>query len=241
MRPRRFPPNYSPTVVASTEKANLCCKRNAQRTFLPLSNCYYLFINKQDNMGRGKKYDSVETEKLCLAWCHASNNPVVGNEQKSGSFWNEVQQKFVALTPANYVPGTYKDREATALQKYLQKHVFPSVNKFPHQLCRVKEAKLTGGLSDLELINIAVALHLGKIKEPLYDYRKFESEVHWPYYTAWLKVLRLEPKWKPPGLGSTITDSNNANGSDDVVGEVGEQGTGSSEETRSGQKIRRVI
>jgi ribosomal protein L15 len=55
---------------------------------------------------------------------------------------------------------TYKDREseAMAIQNYLGKHVFPSANKFSDSFRRVQHANLTGGLSDLELINIAVAI-----------------------------------------------------------------------------------
>jgi hypothetical protein len=181
-------------------------------------------------MGRGKQYGRKESKLLALAWIKASTNAAVGTAQRSSTMWESVHEKFVALSPDNYPPGTYKDREVSAIKNHLTKHVFPSVNKFSECLTRVNAANLTGGLSDLEKINIAVSIHVGKVKEPLYNYRGFESKVHWPYFSAWYDVLRLEPKWQPTGIGRTSVDSSNTSGSnsnDDNV--VGEQGTGNTE------------
>ena len=50
-------------------------------------------------MGRGKKWDIEETEKTCLAYVQASNNPAVGSAQKADRFWAEVQQKLADSRP----------------------------------------------------------------------------------------------------------------------------------------------
>jgi hypothetical protein len=91
-----------------------------------------------DKMGRGKKWDGPETEAGCAGWAQASNNPVVGAYQKSDKFWADVFQKFVALSPTDLPPGTYRHRSIKALESYLKDQVFPSVNKFQIALRRVK-------------------------------------------------------------------------------------------------------
>ena len=48
-------------------------------------------------MGRGKKYDIEETEKICLAYVQASNNPAVGSAQKADRLWDTVMQKLADL------------------------------------------------------------------------------------------------------------------------------------------------
>ena len=110
-------------------------------------------------MGRGKKYDIEETEKICLAYVQASNNPAVGSAQKADRFWAAVLQKLADLSPTDCPPGTYKHRSVAAIQCYLKENVFPSVNKFQKSLRRVHAANLTGGLAEMEKINIAVAMH----------------------------------------------------------------------------------
>ena len=59
-------------------------------------------------MGRGKKYDIEETEKICLAYVQASNNPSVGSAQKADRFWDTVMQKLANLSPTDRPPGTYR-------------------------------------------------------------------------------------------------------------------------------------
>ena len=91
-------------------------------------------------MGRGKKWDIEETEKTCLAYVQASNNPAVGSAQKADRFCAEVQQKLADLSPTDCTPGTYKHRSVEAIQCYLKERVFPSVNKFKICLRRVYAA-----------------------------------------------------------------------------------------------------
>jgi hypothetical protein len=73
-------------------------------------------------------------------------------------FLGDVLQKFVNLSPPDCPAGTYKDRKAEGVKAYLKEHVFPSVHKFSSNLRIVNATNLTRGLSDLEKINIAVAM-----------------------------------------------------------------------------------
>ena len=161
-------------------------------------------------MGRGKKYDSLETEKLCLAYVKASNDPTrIGADKQDDGFWALVQQKLIDVSPTNCLPGTYKHRSVEAFKTYLREQIFPSVNKFLIILRRVHTAHQTAGLTELEKINIAVAIHLGKIEEPDRNYRIYESVANWKPFTAWYNVLRKEPKWNPTWL-VVVQQENNA-------------------------------
>ncbi|KAJ0501784.1 putative glutathione transferase [Helianthus annuus] len=54
---------------------------------------------EQENLttGRGQTWTSIEELALARAWTNTSTCPIVGNNQKSGSFWKEVCNKFHAL------------------------------------------------------------------------------------------------------------------------------------------------
>lgn len=161
-------------------------------------------------MGRGKKYDSLETEKLCLAYVKASNDPRrIGADKQDDHFWALVQQNLVELSPTNCLPGTYKHRSVDAFKIYLREQIFPSVNKFLIILRRVHTSPQTAGLTELEKINIAVAIHLGKIEEPDRNYRIYESVANWKPFKAWYNVLRKEPKWNPTWLAALVQQENN--------------------------------
>ncbi|KAF5811079.1 putative glutathione transferase [Helianthus annuus] len=47
--------------------------------------------------GRGQTWTSIEELALARAWTNTSTCPIIGNNQKSGSFWKEVCNKFHAL------------------------------------------------------------------------------------------------------------------------------------------------
>ena len=163
-------------------------------------------------MGRGKKYDSLETEKLCLAYVKASHDPTrIGADKQDDEFWALVQQKLIDVSPTNCLPGTYKHRSVEAFKTYLREQIFPSVNKFLIILRRVHTSPQTTGLTELEKINIAVAIHLGKIEEPDRNYRIYESVANWKPFTAWYNVLRKEPKWNPTWL---VLQENTTNAAD---------------------------
>jgi hypothetical protein len=85
------------------------------------------------------------------------------------------------------------------------------------------------------MINIAVAIHKGEIKDPDYDYRDYDAASNWTPFKAWYNVLRKERKWKPTGLGLADAHSDSSgSGRGDIVGE---QGTGSTEGVNEQEKM----
>jgi hypothetical protein len=99
------------------------------------------------------------------------------------------------LCPADHEAGRFKDRSPSSVKNYWFDYVQPEANKIQSSLSKVLAKKPTGNLSELQKINIAVALHLGKIEKFNYDYKDFDSATHWKCFSAWYEVLRKEPKW----------------------------------------------
>jgi len=81
------------------------------------------------------------------------------------------------------------------MKSFWNDQLHPEANKFQDQLTRVLAAKLTCNLTEQQKINIAVALHVGKIEHPSYDFRDFDSSAAWKVYNAWNEVMRHQPKW----------------------------------------------
>jgi len=145
--------------------------------------------------GRGRGWIPPELDVLAKAYTITSNDPILGVAQKTNTFWEKVKQHFDILSPDDHEPGRYKDRPLGSIKSYWYDVLHPEVNKFQEKLTKVLAAKLTGNLSDDQKINIAVALHLGEIKMPSYDYRDFAAREKWKCFSAWYDVLRKHPKW----------------------------------------------
>lgn len=43
---------------------------------------------------RGFNYNHQEDIQLCISWMNISNDPVIGNEQPAGTYWERIAQDF---------------------------------------------------------------------------------------------------------------------------------------------------
>jgi hypothetical protein len=48
---------------------------------------------------RGPNFQSEEDEQLTKSWLHVSQDPIIGSNQKSGSFWERVSEHFKEHSP----------------------------------------------------------------------------------------------------------------------------------------------
>jgi len=151
-------------------------------------------------MGRGKDWKPDEMVVLAKAWIAVSNDPIVGIGQKGAVFWGKVKAKFDELSPAEHEAGLFKDRTLSSTKSFWNDQLHPEANKFQDRLTRVLAAKLTGNLTEQQKINIAVALHVGQIDKPSYDYRDFNSSANWKPFNAWNDIMRHQPKWSSKTL-----------------------------------------
>jgi len=146
-------------------------------------------------MGRGKDWRHDECKVLAQAWIKTSKDPIKGTSQRTSEFWHTCYQHFLSLCPLQHEAGRFRDRSANSVKNYWFDYVQPEANKIQASLSKVLAKKPTGNLSELQKINIAVALHLGKIEKFDYCYKDFDARCHWKCFSAWYDVLRLEPKW----------------------------------------------
>jgi hypothetical protein len=78
----------------------------------------------------------------------------------------------------------------------LKKQIFPDCKKFNLALMQVEAAKPTGGISEQQMINMAVAIHKKKTNRLDYLFKDTDPRGIWDNYEAW-KVLRNIPKFAP--------------------------------------------
>jgi hypothetical protein len=142
-------------------------------------------------MGRAKTWSSHEAELAARAYIAATHDSINGSGQKAEDFAKRVHEEFSKLTPAGVGgTGTYSDRDPDCSQqtvwKYVRDTILKETQKFNATLNVVLNSGLTGVTHD-EKVNIAVAMHLNRIKDGnnKYDYRPFESESKWRLFKAW--------------------------------------------------------
>jgi hypothetical protein len=142
---------------------------------------------------RNKKWNAAELRHLALAWMNATNT-IKGTDQRMETFVAKIVENFQKLAPVKTPAGTYHLRGSNSIYGYLRDHVFKDCQRFNGSLRLVELAGLSG-VTEQEKINIAVAIFLGRTKEPCksYEYRNYDPTT-WTYYLAW-NELRRSPKF----------------------------------------------
>jgi hypothetical protein len=149
-------------------------------------------------MGKAPKWLPQEREVAALAWIRATNDGIEGADQRGSIFQEKVHSLFKVLTPANAPPDRYGDRAAKTVYIFLRDHIFPDVNKFNESLRLVQSSHPTG-VTDDNIISMAVAVHLKETDRMNYQYKNYDP-TKWPNFLAW-KLLRNVPKFRPPSTG----------------------------------------
>ena len=180
-------------------------------------------------MPRKKAWTTEERRVGALAYLSATNDCVHGKDQSSMVFWTKVEDKM------KQIPSTEPfdtDRTAGAIKSFMSNTLFRDIHLFSKSLQMVVCSK-PSGVSQDQIINMAVAIHQGVVTCRDYKMRDYNS-TNWLNYKAWL-VLKNCRKFSHP-LESTdeiatalsITPSLSASASADStdnVEEVGEETT----------------
>jgi hypothetical protein len=133
---------------------------------------------------------SEEARLMSIAWLKATDNGVVGVDQKGASFYQDYDAALKAVAPPKRPDGTYDNREASYI--YLRDTIFPDIQKFNTSLRMVFGSEPTG-CSQHEKINMAVAVHMKQAKKMDYMFKYFDTK-KWRFYEAWV-VLKASPKF----------------------------------------------
>jgi len=80
-------------------------------------------------MPRSIKYSYKENAALARAYKRGTDDPIAGTDQSAQMFFAKVIKAFANLSPANYAPGTYRDRSKESITQQLGK-IKHDVQKF---------------------------------------------------------------------------------------------------------------
>ena len=149
-------------------------------------------------MGRAKAWTKGEHLVLAKAWIHATElgSATVGADQSSDTFWAKVKHELqVRAPPGPEAYGRYHHRGHNAISGHFRDKVAHDVCKFNKALRMVYSCNPTGVIQ-CQMVNMAVAIHLGKTSRMEYQFKDFDA-AEWINYRVWL-VLRKHPKFMPP-------------------------------------------
>lgn len=157
---------------------------------------FYSSRTKSKKMGRGKKWGIEERQKLALGWCRVSMDPVVGRNQTGTTFIAKLYEALRQSAPTSFESGTFGERKPETIISFWKNAIAPDVQKFNNALKKVHSCHPTG-VDDQQIVNMAVAIHLGKTDRMMYAMKSF-NPMEWLNYLAW-QVVRNIPKFKYPG------------------------------------------
>ncbi|XP_024004314.1 glutathione S-transferase T3-like isoform X2 [Eutrema salsugineum] len=123
-----------------------------------------------------RQWTPVEDIILISSWLNTSKDPVVGNEQKSGTFWERISNYFAA----SQKPSGTVNREAIQCKQRWQK-INEAVCKFSGCYDAATRAR-TSGQNENDILKMAHEIYFNDNK------KKFTMEHAW-------KELRFDQKW----------------------------------------------
>lgn len=161
-------------------------------------------------MGRGKAWDIDENEVLARAWISASEDPIAGVDQRGKLFNETVYRRFSERAPACFagIEGKYGLRTPGSIRNHAG-DLSADAQKFSKTLRTVRACGPTG-VTENQVLSMAVAVHVGKCATMNYEQKDF-SHSNWPGFKAW-NLWKNHPKWTSPAAtdstsGGTETTS----------------------------------
>ena len=97
-------------------------------------------------------------------------------------------------TESLHVPGTYTNREWTALRNHWSDSLSQDVKKFHRSLNKVYARRNLSGCSKQDKVNTAVMMHRGLSDNPDYRLATYDPAL-WKFYKCWL-FLRNHPAFR---------------------------------------------
>jgi small ubiquitin-related modifier len=164
-------------------------------------------------MPKGIAWDSTEIAAVAKAYVNAYNNPSGDADQKQKVSVADLLSKLKSLAPAYLNPkhGTYHHRGAAAWSR-LRDVCFKDVQKFINVALLGVYLSKPSGLTEQEMINVAVANHMKKTNYLNDEYKNYDATKGWRHYLAWLQLKDL-----PSFQNAEIQDIISASDSSDVA------------------------
>jgi len=173
-------------------------------------------------MGRSKSWTAEENEVLAKAWIAASEqrSEIDGAGKESSMFWDLVLDEIRNRMPmdSDKITGRYSMRALSAIKSHWNDKVKNNSSKFNTSLMLIYRSNPTGSTRQ-QMVNMAVAMHLGKTSKMEYQYRDIDPN-EWINYKAWCH-LRHHHKFSPPPPPSTASSSTDEDGPGAAAGDDG--------------------
>lgn len=132
-----------------------------------------------------------ECADLARAWIGTTEDPIRGVDQTSQLFYSTMFERFCSLAPPGSSSKQYHGRQLRPVRAKWEA-MAADCQKFRAALRFIRACKPTGVTED-EIMCMAVAKHLGKRTSMNYDARTFPED-KWVYHLAF-RVLRRVPKF----------------------------------------------
>ena len=153
-------------------------------------------------MGKAASWLAAEITVVAQAWIEASedgtnrNGGLSGTDQDKDQHWNQVMANVEKRAPPDAVrEGRYHYRGIKPIKSYWRDQISKECNQFNRDLLLVYNSNPTG-CTEQNKINMAVAIHKGKVERMEYRFKDFEAR-DWKFYGAWC-VLKGHRKFLPP-------------------------------------------
>jgi hypothetical protein len=158
-------------------------------------------------MPAGCKWQYNESAIVGRAYAEATHDEQNGAFNDADTFNMNMWAAFVHHTPRGHQQGDghYGDRGKYVIIKRWKEVIMPDVGKFLISLRKTEAANPTGGLSEDEIISIAVAVHTHETEIPSSRYRD-TPHTRWEHCGAYKEVMHL-PKFSTDPVPRDMANS----------------------------------
>lgn len=156
-------------------------------------------------MGRGAAWGDVECGHLARAWKVVGQDPVIGIEQTSNTFFKKMYELFCSMRPSSAGDKEYIGRGQRAARSKFET-ISADVSKFKIALREVRAFKPTG-TTEKQNLSMAIARHLGKTANVSYEAKDFDHAT-WTNHLAYNELKDL-PKFSMMDSSSSTLDIGN--------------------------------
>ena len=153
-------------------------------------------------MGKAPHWIPAESTVVAQSWIEASedgtevNGGLSGSDQDKDQYWSKVMENIQKRAPADAMrQGRYHHRGVKPIKNFWRDNIAKECNAFNRALMIVYNSNPTG-CTEQNKINMAVAIHKGKVERMEYRFKDYEPR-NWKFYGAW-QVLKGHRKFLPP-------------------------------------------
>ena len=174
-RPKASPAaEAAKTPQRSTRRAPKATTTTTTKKFSPPSS--------ESKSKRPKNFTEDEDAFICRAFVNVSENPILGNDQKSTTFWSAVQRKYSELAEEEFGED-FVARDADAILNRFRRHIQKDMFTFNTHYKTCKSNKQSGKVDE------------DYIKDALDLYLEFEGKAF--RFPKCVEILHQMPKFNP--------------------------------------------